>query len=206
MAGGQELRGGHEGADGGGMTVKTEPVFPGNELRVFSKLGGAQPDGNILVNVDVDDHGEPQATCVVTLSSVQLRRLDVGQVRLYMTVTRDEPTCTLTVTKPVPDFDPTYDLLVVTTHGVTQTVKSRVTTMQVMMPNFLRAAGDDTVWRDAIYNLLDNAMYAMNQTTLQFTTYVVAADLEQVLHVYTDTWRAACKCVCALTQLMNGKR
>ncbi len=193
--------------------MKTEPVFPGNELRVFSKLGGAQPDGNILVNVDADDHGELRATCVVTLSSVQLRRLDVGQVRLHMTVTRDEPTCTLTVTKPVPDhLDPTYDLLVVTTHGVTQAVKSRVTTMQVMMPNFLWAADDDTVWRDAVCNLLDNAVYAMNQTTLQqLTTYVIAADLEQVLHVYTDTWRAACKCAFALTQLMNielmnGKR
>jgi len=184
--------------------MKTEPVFPGNELRVFSKLGGAQPDGNILVNVDVDDHGEPRATCVITMSSVQLRRLDVGQVRLYMTVTRDEPTCTLTVTKPAPDrLDPTYDLLVVVTTGVTQAVKSQVTTMQVMMPNFLWAADDDTVWRDAVCNLLDNAVYAMNQTTLQLTTYVIAADLEQVLHMYTDLWRAACKCAYALTQLMN---
>ena len=185
--------------------MKTEPVFPGNELRVFSKLGGAQPDGNMLVTVDVDDHGEPRATCVVTLSSVQLRRLDVGQVRLHMTVTRDEPTCTLTVTKPVPDrLDPTYDLLVVTTHGETQDVKSRVTTMDVMMPNFLWAVDYDNVWRDAVYNLLDNAVYVMNQThILHVTTYVIAAGLEQVLHVHTDTLRAACKCVCALTQLMN---
>ena len=54
-------------------------------------------------------------------------------------------------------------------------------------------------------------MYAMNRTTLQLTTYVIAADIEQVLHVYTDIWREACKCVCALNQLMNielmnGKR
>ncbi len=167
------------------MRTKTVPEFPGYEARQYSRLGGGQPTGNVLVGAHMKENGEYLASFVATWTSSQLKRLDVTEVEARIHLSLSDRWAMLELTNAEGKHARVY--------GDIPSAYGKV-------------VGDDTKWvvvnRNLLGNLLDAARCKFSHTSL--LPAVVVADLERIMHKHADLWRTACKYAVAMTTLTNA--
>lgn len=165
--------------------MKTVPAFPGYEARQYSRLSCRQPTGNVLVGTHMQENGEYLASFVATWTSSQLKRLDVTEVEARIHLSLNDRWAMLELTNAEGKHARVYG----------------------DMPSaYGEVVGHDAKWavvnRNLLGNLLDAARGKFSHTSL--LPAVVVADLEQIMHVHADLWRAACKYAVAMTALTDA--